>query len=312
MKAITFRTPIRRRWSRILIAMPLLAGVFLALPAQASRVESFPAPIYPWGLAFDGSNIWISSTTDNHVTRLLAADGSPNGIFDSGGGSQSLAFDGENIWVANSTGANTVTVLRASDGALVATYPIATNGIFFDGTSMWADGFSGSSVGLLKIRPSDGAVLLTVPDSEAIFGFAFDGENVWVTHLNANNVVKVRASDGKVKGTFAVGSFPWGAAFDGNNIWVANVGDGTLTKLHASDGALVGTFPVAATDLIFDGKHIWAPDCLNNSVSRVRPTDGVVERTYRVGKCPQGILFDGASVWTADFYSKSVHKIAAP
>jgi hypothetical protein len=296
---------------RILVVVPLLVGALLVLSAQAG-VESFSAPEYPWGLAFDGTNIWISSTNDDHVTRLLAADGSPNGTFYSGGASRSLAFDGENIWIANLALANTLTVLRASDGALVATYPISTYTILFDGMNIWAGGLSGSSIGLLKIRPSDGTILLTVTIQPTINGLAYDGQNIWATQYYTNKVVKVRASDGEVRGTFDVGPFPWGAAFDGANIWIANVGDGSLTKLRANDGALVGTFPIAGSELIFDGKHLWAPDCLNSSVSRVRPTNGRIEGRFRVGNCPQGILFDGASVWTADFYSRRVDKLTGP
>jgi hypothetical protein len=39
---------------------------------------------------------------------------------------------------------------------------------------------------------------------------AFDGANIWVTHVNGNTVTKLRASDGANLGIFTVGSSPLG------------------------------------------------------------------------------------------------------
>ena len=44
------------------------------------------------------------------------------GTYPVGSAPRGLAFDGTNIWVAN-TGSGNVTKLKASDGALVGTYP---------------------------------------------------------------------------------------------------------------------------------------------------------------------------------------------
>ncbi len=49
-----------------------------------------------------------------------------------------MAFDGAHIWVGNNNG-NSVTKLRASDGANLGTFPLGTNptGIAFDGANIW-------------------------------------------------------------------------------------------------------------------------------------------------------------------------------
>ena len=49
-----------------------------------------------------------------------------------------VAFDGINIWVANQ-GDNTVSKLRASDGAPLGTFTVGTfpYGIAFDGANIW-------------------------------------------------------------------------------------------------------------------------------------------------------------------------------
>src|SRR5437773_2209469 len=62
--------------------------------------------------------------------------------FPVGNGPIGLASEGDNIW-ATIAFDNTVTKLRASDGALLGTFPVGTypSGILFDGTSIWVVNF---------------------------------------------------------------------------------------------------------------------------------------------------------------------------
>jgi hypothetical protein len=71
-----------------------------------------------------------------------------------------VVFDGANIWVTNS-GDDTVTKLRARDGALQGTFPVGDTPqeIAFDGANIWVANFFGDS--LTKLRASDGALLGT-------------------------------------------------------------------------------------------------------------------------------------------------------
>ena len=61
-------------------------------------------------------------------TTSFAVGAAPNGV----------AFDGANIWVANFS-SNTVSKLRASDGAPLGTFTVGTfpYGIAFDGANIW-------------------------------------------------------------------------------------------------------------------------------------------------------------------------------
>jgi DNA-binding beta-propeller fold protein YncE len=52
-------------------------------------------------IAFDGTNIWITNTGDNNVTKLRACDGGFLGNFPTGVGPLGTAFDGVNVWVSN-------------------------------------------------------------------------------------------------------------------------------------------------------------------------------------------------------------------
>ncbi|HTD23717.1 MAG TPA: hypothetical protein VK738_13750 [Terriglobales bacterium] len=55
-----------------------------------------------------------------------------------GNSPEGVAFDGANIWVANNNG-NTVSKLRASDGAVLGTFAVGLSpyGVAFDGANIW-------------------------------------------------------------------------------------------------------------------------------------------------------------------------------
>ncbi len=150
-----------------------------------------------------------------------------------GTGQYGVAFDGSNIWVANNA-KNTVQKLRASDGSLLGTYPVAGPwGIAFDGENIWVTNYDNKTV--TKLNAGDGSLIGTYTVGTTPTGIAFDGSNIWVTNLGSNTVTKLCASDGSLVGTYSVDK-PWGIAYDGSNIWVTNYGSKTVTKLKARDG----------------------------------------------------------------------------
>jgi hypothetical protein len=273
----------------------------------ANRTAVFPVGASPYGVAFDGANIWVTNLNNNNVTKLRASDGANLGTFPVGTSPRGVAFDGANVWVANSS-SNSVTRLRASDGTSLGAVPVGMSpyAVAFDGTHIWVANLLGNSV--TKLRASDGTSLDTFPVGTNPSGVAFDGANIWVTNFNSNDVTKLRASDGANLGAFPVGTNPRGVAFDGVNIWVANQGSANVTKLQPSDGASLGTFPVISPfGVVFDGANIWVTSG-SNSVTKLRAIDGANLGAFPVGTNPLGVAFDGANIWVANQGSNTVSK----
>jgi hypothetical protein len=263
--------------------------------------------------------------------------------FSVGSEAAGVAFDGASIWVANGY-ANTVSKLRASDGANLGTFSVGGSpaGVAFDGANIWVIngagvtklrasdganlgtfGVGGLSVacdgtniweatggsGVTKLRASDGANLGNFHLASPTFGVAFDGANVWVT--NAESVTKLRASDGASLGTFNVGENAIGVAFDGANMWVVSGGmsNSYLTKLRTSDGANLGTFNVIdpTGGIAFDGANIWV--ATTTGVSELRASDGANLGTFTIGNGGSGVAFDGANVWVTSAVSGTITKL---
>jgi hypothetical protein len=206
---------------------PLQVGLLKWAPYSG---VSFQVEGRPFGVAYDGANVWVTNQGSDTVTKLRASDGADLGIFTTGANPFGVAFDGANIWVANQA-SNTVTKLRASDGANLGNFSVgnAPVNVASDGANIWVTNQGSNTV--TKLRASDGANLGNFTTEGSPFGVAFDGASIWVANRGSNTVTKLRASDGAHLGNFSVGNQPAGVAFDGANVWVANQGSSTLSKL---------------------------------------------------------------------------------
>ena len=232
--------------------------------------------------------------------------------FSVGAGPFAIAFDGANIWVPNQN-ANTVSVLRASDGTHVMTSTVGSGpwGIAFDGANMWVTNDISRTVSVL--RASDGYHVMTPTVGAQPYSLAFDGANMWITNFGSNTVSVLRASDGFHVMTPTVGLEPVGIAFDGMNMWVANYGSNTVSVLRASDGyhvmtPTVGLWPTA---IAFDGMNMWVANSNGNNVSVLSASDFTHVMTPTVGQYPDGLAFDGANMWVANAFSNNVSVLRA-
>ena len=84
-------------------------------------VETYRVGANPQGLAFDGTNIWVTSAGSNKLYEL-AQDGSLLGTVGMGANSYFAAFDGTNLWVTFRGLKHGLTKVRASDGEIVGRF----------------------------------------------------------------------------------------------------------------------------------------------------------------------------------------------
>jgi YVTN family beta-propeller protein len=148
----------------------------------------------PEGILYDGANIWVTDigTTPGRILELDSNGGVLKHI-SVGNAPQFPVFDGTNIWVPNN-GSNTLTVIRASTGAVLAT--------------LSGNGLNGPSAA------------------------AFDGERILVTNPGGDSVSVWKAADLSPIGAFGsgLGSGPIEACSDGINFWIALFNTGKLAR----------------------------------------------------------------------------------
>jgi hypothetical protein len=231
------------------------------------------------GIAFDGTNLWVSSLLSGaNVAKVSPDTGLALAYFTAGGDNAfSVVFDGQFVWVA--TGDGLVTKLNPSDGS--------TAGVYNDG------GLSQS--------------------------MAFDGANLWVANTNGPMVTKLNVANGNTLASLTIGeagadeespgSRALGVVFDGNYIWVSVNGiNPSLKKLNGSDGSVAAVYTGFSQPgaLAFDGTYIWVAD--GNSVVKVRDSDGTIVTTTAVGSNPTALAFDGLKMWIANTGGSSVSR----
>ncbi|MGB2580740.1 MAG: hypothetical protein WBC83_03520 [Minisyncoccia bacterium] len=282
--------------------------------------------VYPSDIAFDGTNMWVSS----NINAFRTAKISPSGVATSylsmsnGGLPVGIAFDRTNMWVAGYV-ADSVTKV-SSTGSMVDYYGIGAGpwDIAFDGTNMWTvndgfydyvdpyDGMSYQGYGpssVTRVTPS-GAMTTYYGTGYIAEGIAFDGTNMWVANYGDNSVTKISPTGAMTTYT-GTGASPYQLAFDGTNMWTANYGNNSVTKISPTGAMTTYTGTgVNPCGIAFDGTNMWTGNYGNNSVTKISPTGSMTTYTG-TGANPCNIAFDGVNMWTANLSDNTVTKIVA-
>lgn len=176
---------------------------------------------FPRGISFDGTRVWTANSggsvsivsLDPLISSTVTAGFSnPFGILD----------DGSNIWVTDATAAKLFKLDQS--GAIIQAVDTGSSPAFpvFDGTNIWVPNTNSNSVTV--VRASTGAVLATLAGNglNSPFTAAFDGERVLITNVIGTSVSLWRAADLTPLGSIPTGSGtgPVGACSDGLNFWI--------------------------------------------------------------------------------------------
>jgi hypothetical protein len=141
----------------------------------------------PWGMLYDGDNIWVTDSGDNQLKKLNSDITTAASI--SVDRPEQPVFDGTNIWVPNGS-SNTITVVRVKD---TAGNPLATPFV-------------------LATLAGNG---LNIP-----WNAAFDGQRILVVNLGGQSVSLWKATDLTPLGSVLTGGTPQQACSCGVNFWI--------------------------------------------------------------------------------------------
>lgn len=236
---------------------------------------------------------------DNNFRIATTAAGSPTGI----------AADGADLWVVGGGNPGTITRVRASDGAVVATWTGALNAtdiLAFSGRI-----YATSIDKLYSLDPTqNGGQVQTVASSLPIgHSLAFDGQFLW--RVEGQNV-GIFDGTGRIN---QIGSFGTvlGMVFDGTSLWlVTSTG---LCKHNAGDDVVAwncspvtGGFASASVNPIFDGINLVIPDRDANKIVIVRPSTTTVVGTITGNGLdkPGYAAFDGERIAFSNAFANTV------
>ena len=139
-----------------------------------------------------------------------------------------IAFDGSQIWTANTGGGGpgSVSIIQPGLSTPWAVTNVTTGfnspyAAIFDGQNIWV---TDAGAGSLLRLDATGAITLTVPLGGVPLLPVFDGRNIWVPNVGLNSVAVVAASSGAVVATLSGNGLngPAAASFDGTRIMIGN------------------------------------------------------------------------------------------
>jgi hypothetical protein len=181
----------------------------------------------PIALAFDGERIWCSNFGGNLYKINFDPDPVVLAVDPGLGIPAGLVYDGSNIWVVDQ-GSNSIKKINGGGTAAFLEAPVGGSAQqpVFDGTNIWVPNFNDDTVTV--IRASTGAVLATLTGNglNGPGQAAFDGERILVVNKDGNRVSLWKATDLSPLSHFSTGttnggSSPAAVCSDGLNFWIA-------------------------------------------------------------------------------------------
>jgi len=196
---------------------------------------SFASPAAnPAGLAWDGEDLWLSSSYNETIYRMT-----PDGVVKNSFPSPcNRPFD--MVWDGN--------YLRV----------ICASGDEQEGYKIYKMDTAGTVIGdFMQLEP------------DYSHGIAWDGYFLWVADATNHRIAQIDPSDGHVIISFrSPGPDPRGLAWDGQYLWNADFATKRIYQLDAM-GNIINTWAAPGTSpmgLTWDGAHIWCVNSANHTV----------------------------------------------
>lgn len=296
--------------------VPLLKQAVFA--GRAFPAGPFAVATQPYGVAFDGTHIWVANFGNDTVQKIDIWTNTVSATIPVGPAGPTyrpygLAFDGTHMWVANFTD-NTLSKIDVVSHTLTGPFSTGELNPFelaFDGTHMWVVNYGSNNVQQIDI--SNNQVVATIDVQQSPQGIAFDGTNMWVANTLSGTVSKIDVNSSPSVIPVSVGLKPFDVAFDGTHVWVANYDAYNVMKIDISTDEVVATIPLGTGarpwGMAFDGTHIWVANYGFSSVSMISITTNEVVASFDVGTSPMKMAFDGMHLWVGNYGADSVSKL---
>ena len=206
----------------------------------------------PWGMAWDGSNLWIVdhdtdriyevTTTGTVLSSFVTPDNTPRG----------LTWDGTNLRLSDNT--TDLSYEIDTTGTVLSSFPAVGGsplGLTWDGVNLWV---VQHNLGSMYEMTTGGAVVSSFPISVTPqVGATWDGTNLWLT--KASTIEEWTTSGILVSSFTSPCTNTRGITFDGTNFWISCDGGGPNDFIYQLEGP-APSFSIVKRAFWLDGTPI--------------------------------------------------------
>ncbi len=209
----------------VFILASLLAGGVYAVHGSATVLDSFSTAdwsIYPTGLTYDGSNLWLTDSFNNHVFKVTTM------------GSVLSSFDFS---------------------------PITPGGISWDGSAFWIIGIPSGSIHNFYHVSTTGSILSTISgvlNYSVPYGVQYLSGSCWVTSNYYERMIYLHTmGNGSILSSMqTIVKYPCGICYDGTNLLVSGNDDGR-THRYSTTGTYLDYFNPPFETNAYTGESVW-------------------------------------------------------
>jgi hypothetical protein len=233
----------RWRWTVMALALTALAAPAASAQITLDRINSYVRNA-PFGLAFDGTNLWWTDNGGTAHEMSLTGVESGNSVAMPGGWS-ALAYDASNgQLVSKGISSNSITWFNKTTGATSMSITAPPSGFsLIDGIDV------------------ENGELWYSPDVSPVFRYAIDYTNLTLSDVGSQPVIT-----GMNSGVERISA--------GGNDYIITVDDGSNPRklcVYHLDYTLLGCSDFSNDryeDLAFDGRYLWAADYFGNKIDQ--------------------------------------------
>lgn len=274
-------------------------------PAVVAKIKVSPAAA-PCATAAGGGFVWVSEYGQPYLLRIDPSTNRVAGRTMIGSGSCGLGYGAGSLWIED-TSSSTISRVSAKTFKRLKAIPVGIAP--YDATFAFGSAWTTPHVdGLLeRIDPARNRVVSRWPVPGAIGVVAAFG-SVWAA--GQNGVVRVDPSSGKVLATIPVAGGAYWTASSTDAVWVTSPTglvriDPQTNAVAATVKLPAGTF--GDPDVIA-GK-VWVPVITRNLVAIVDPATDTVASTVRVGAGPFVVTNVNGQAWVPSWKGADVWRL---
>lgn len=161
---------------------------------------------------------------------------------------------------------------------------------------------------ILALNYNSGAVIRELDFSRPVSGIAYDGNDLWLSIKNSNQVVQVNIVNGaEIRALNLLRGDIGCLAYAAERLYAADKLSNTILVIKTDSGAIersINQPGFSINGLVFDGSYLWTIDGSQNKIFRLDESGLTVNVYQPPSRSAVGLAFAQGFIWCGDLTGK--------